>query len=212
MLKKCIIYGAGKYGQVYAKYLEEEYFIQGFIDDNPELIGQTIENLKVLGNREFSFEYLKLNPDTNVFVPLGDNDVRFELMTKYNELGFHTPSFIHKSSLVHESVIIGNGVYLLPGTTVMPFTKLSDYTMISMGVNIAHHTIIEEGCFFSLGTNIGASINIRQKVYVGIAATLMTGIDEVGKNALIGAGATVIRDVPENAVMVGSPARVLRYK
>jgi len=211
-MKKCIVYGAGTYGQIYAKYLEDEYFIHGYIDDNPTLIGQTINGIKVLGNRIYSIELLKANPDLDIFVPIGDNNLRHKLMCIYNELGFNTPSFIHKNANIDNSVEIGNGVYVLPGTNIMPFTKILDYTMISMGVNIAHHTLIEEGCFFSLGTNIGASINIRHKAYIGIAATLMTGVKEIGANSLIGAGSTVIRDVPENAVMIGSPARVLRYQ
>jgi len=211
-MKKCIVYGAGTYGQVYAKYLENEYFVQGFIDDNPVLIGQLINGIEVLGNKDFSIEYLKANPNINMFVPIGDNNLRYKLMCMYNEMGFNTPSFIHAQANIDNSVEIGNGVYVLPGTNIMPFTKISDYTMISMGVNIAHHTLIEKGCFFSLGTNIGASMNIRQNAYVGIAATLMTGVKEVGANALIGAGATVIRDVPENAVMIGSPAKVLKYQ
>ena len=94
----------------------------------------------------------------------------------------------------------------------MPLSVIGDYTMISMGVNIAHHTNVGEACFFSQGTNIGASINIKALAYVGISATLMTGVKEVGEDSLIGAGAVVIKDVPDNAVVAGVPAKVLRIK
>lgn len=40
----------------------------------------------------------------------------------------------------------------------------------------------------------------------------MTGINELGKNSLIGAGAVVIHDVPDGAVVAGVPARVIRVK
>ena len=40
----------------------------------------------------------------------------------------------------------------------------------------------------------------------------MTGVHELGENCLIGAGAVVIKDVPQNAIMAGIPAKVLKYK
>jgi acetyltransferase-like isoleucine patch superfamily enzyme len=110
------------------------------------------------------------------------------------------------------SVQIDEPVYILPGTSIMPYTSISKDVMISMGVKIAHHTIIKEGCFFSQGTNIGASIVVEQLAYIGIAATLMTGVKRIGRNSLVGAGAVVIRDVPDNVVVAGVPAKVLRNK
>ena len=94
----------------------------------------------------------------------------------------------------------------------MPLTEIGNFSMISMGVNIAHHTLIEPGCFFSQGTNIGASIHIKELAYIGISATLMTGVKSIGKNCLVGAGAVVIKDIPDNAVMAGIPAKILKYK
>ena len=84
--------------------------------------------------------------------------------------------------------------------------------MISVGANISHHTNINDGCFFSFGTNVGASINIKELAYLGIGATLVTGMSILGRNTLIGAGAVVLKDVPDNAVMVGVPAKLLRYQ
>jgi serine acetyltransferase len=45
-----------------------------------------------------------------------------------------------------------------------------------------------------------------------MGATVMTGVHSIGYDSLIGAGATVIRDVPDYAVMAGVPARVIKYK
>lgn len=45
-----------------------------------------------------------------------------------------------------------------------------------------------------------------------MGATVMTGVKKLGKDCLIGAGSVVIRDVEDNAVVVGNPAKVLKYK
>ena len=94
----------------------------------------------------------------------------------------------------------------------MPYTKIKNFVMISMGVNVAHHSILHEGTFLSTGVNFGASIIAHKYAYIGISSTIMTGVHELGENCLIGAGAVVIKDVPTKAVMAGIPAKVLKYR
>lgn len=206
---KAIIIGAGTYGQVYCEYLREDYEIIGFVNDNEELIGKYFCGIPVLG----SFDYIVESIDklVNIFVPIGNNKTRVDLITKLEILGYTLPSFIHKSSQIHQSVKLGKTVYALPGCNIMPFTTVKDYVMISMGVNIAHHTILGEGSFYSQGTNVGANITINSYAFCGIGSTLITGINTVGANTTIGAGTLVIKDVPDNAVVVGNPCRIIRF-
>lgn len=208
MKKKAVIFGAGTYGQVYAKYLEEYYEILGFIDDNDLLKEINLGKYSVLGNIKFLLN--TISKDVAVFVPIGNNFIRVNLLTKIELEGFEIPSFIHKSVLLDPSIELGKAVYILPSSNVMPFTKIQDYTMISMGVNIAHHVTVEKGCFFSQGVNIGASIYIKEFSYFGIGSTVMTGVSSIGKNTLIGAGTLIIKDVPDEVVMIGNPGRILR--
>lgn len=209
MKESCIIVGAGTYGQVYAEYLKEKYTIIGFIDDNEELTNTNINGIRVVGN----FEYLLNNLDrtTNVFIPIGDNRARVEHLTAVINAGFKTPCYFHPEIKIHESVKIGKCVYILAGTHIMPLTEIKDFVMISMGVNIAHHTIIDNGCFFAQGTNIGANINFKKNVFCGIASTIMTGVKTIGKDSLIGAGTVVIKDVPDNVTVVGNPGKTIKF-
>jgi acetyltransferase-like isoleucine patch superfamily enzyme len=60
----------------------------------------------------------------------------------------------------------------------------------------------------------GASVSdvaIGSNVWLGSKVTVLRGVT-IGDNAVVGAGAVVTRDIPENAVAVGVPARVLRYR
>ncbi|MFV0162202.1 NeuD/PglB/VioB family sugar acetyltransferase [Empedobacter falsenii] len=210
MKEKAIIVGAGTYGQVYEAYLKDEYQIIGFIDDDLSLRDTEINHIKVLGD----FEYLlnQIDKNINVFVPIGNNHVRANLLKKLMENGFNTPNFIHKNTHIHSSVKIGKCVYILPGTNIMPYTSIGDFVLISMGVNIAHHTIVDNACFFSQGSNIGASIHFKNNVFCGIASTVMTGVKTVGENSLIGAGAVIIKDIPDGATVVGNPGRIIKIK
>ena len=51
---------------------------------------------------------------------------------------------------------------------------------------------------------------IRKGAKVGANSTILPGV-VVGENALVGAGSVVVRDVPEGAVVVGNPARVIGH-
>lgn len=208
---KSVIIGAGTYGEVYLAYLQEAGIdVIGFIDDAPKK--NIVQGIPVLGGID-CLPTLKENYNVEaIYCPLGDNKLRVKFLSLAKELGYQTPNYIHPSVIISPKVEIGQGVYILLGTTIMPYTIIHDYSMISMGVHIAHHSILEEGVFLSTGCNFGASIVAHKYAYCGISSTMMTGIHELGENCLIGAGAVVIKDVEPNAVMAGVPAKVIKYK
>ena len=210
---KSIIIGSGTYGEVYLAYLQEAGVdVVGFLDDDLKYHGQEVRGVPVLGPISM-LETLKATDGVEaVYCPLGNNKLRVEFLKRAAELGYETPNFIHSSVLISPHVEIGKGVYILLGTTIMPYTVIKDYVMISMGVHLAHHNVLEEGVFLSTGCNFGASIHAHKYAYCGISSTIMTGIHELGEDCLIGAGAVVIKDVPDRAVMAGVPAKILKMK
>lgn len=212
-MKKAVIIGAGTQGQVYASYLKEAGInLIGFMDDNPDLIGKDVIGLPVLGKYKdlFKPEFKELIQD--VYCPIGINSVRVKYLSTLKKEGYNIPNFIHPSVSIAPDVEIGEGVYMLVGNIVMPHTKLGNYIMINMDSTIAHHVELEDGVFLSSGVNIGANINVRKNAYIGMGVTIMTGISEVGKESLMGAGTTIIKDVPCYATMVGNPGRMIRHR
>jgi len=128
-------------------------------------------------------------------------------------LGYETPNFIHPNVIIAPHVVIANqGVYILQSTQIMPYVTIDQDVMISSGSNIIHHSHLMQGTFVSNGVNLGANVCAKKFAYIGMGATVMTGVKELGEDCLIGAGAVVIRDVPDRAVMAGVPAKVLKYK
>lgn len=210
---RSIIIGAGTYGQVYLAYLQEAGVdVIGFLDDDKSLFGQEVCGIPVLGGTDMLPILKESHKVEAIYCPIGSNRIRVKFLTQARELGYATPNYIHPSVIMSPHVKLGEGVYILLNSSIMPFTIISDFTMVSAGCKIAHHSIFEEGVFVSTGVNFGASMVAKKYAYIGIGATVMTGVKELGEDCLIGAGAVVIRDVPDKAVVAGVPAKIIKYK
>lgn len=210
---KSVIIGAGTYGEVYLAYLQETGVdVVGFLDDDSRFLNSSVRGVPVLGGIVEGLNTLHEKGIEAVYCPLGNNKLRVRMLSLAKQLGYKTPNYIHESVILSPNVVLGDGIYILPGTIVMPHTVINDYVMISMNVSLAHHNILESGVFLSTGCNFGASIHAKKYAYCGIGSTIMTGIHELGEDCLIGAGAVVIKDVPDMAVVAGVPAKVIKYK
>ena len=53
-------------------------------------------------------------------------------------------------------------------------------------------------------------VRIKRNVWIGANATILPGVT-IGENAVVGAGSVVTKDVPDNAVVAGNPARLIRF-
>lgn len=210
-MMRVVVIGAGTYGEVYLSYLREssKFKVVGFLDDNPDLVGKLINNVPVLGTTDILAQCKDMEV-AGVIVPIGNTSTRVRLFEKAKRLGLCTPNYIHPQAIVSNDAQIGDGVYILPNTVIMPHVVIHDYVMISVGVNVIHHAVLQKGVFLSNGVNLGAGVTVDECAYVGMGATVMTGVKSIGRYSMIGAGAVVIRDVPEATTVAGVPAKPLK--
>lgn len=211
---KSVIIGAGKYGEVYLSYLREVGVdVIGFLDDDPQIQGSEICGIPIIGPVS-QMRFLKESHGVEaIYCPLGNNRLRVKFLEIARDNGYKTPNFIHKDVKISPNVKIADeGVYILGNTYIMPHVQIERDVMISVGANIIHHSTLRQGVFISNGVNLGASLIAEKYAYIGMGSTVMTGVKTLGKDCLVGAGAVVIRDVPDGAVMAGVPAKTIKYK
>jgi acetyltransferase-like isoleucine patch superfamily enzyme len=125
---------------------------------------------------------------------------------------------------VRERCTIGDDVVIGRGSLVENDTSVGALTKIQAHAYITAYSLLEENVFIApcvITTNdnfmgrtekrheLVKGPTIRRGARIGGGAVLLPGI-EVGEEAFVGAGAVVLRDVPAQAVMVGSPARQIR--
>lgn len=206
--KEIFIYGAGTYGEVMFELAEVCGFNPvGFYDDDLEKKGNMVMGIPVLGKLEINKESVS---GKNIVVAIGDNGLRRKFMLAIRQASGQLPALIHPQAKISKYASIGEGCYLHAQTNIWTKAVVSDFSIISPNAIIAHHTKLGEAGFVSAGANVGAGVELGDGVLIGIGATIMTGVKRIGKQAVVGAGAVVIRDVEPSAVVAGNPAKQLK--
>lgn len=210
-MKKEDIYiiGAGTYGEVMCELAQTiGYNVKAFYDEDEEKVNKVIMGIRVIG------KFSEANEDEiqgkKFIVAIGNNSVRYDLMTKINDLAGETPTLIHPLAVISPSAEIGEGVYIHANAYIWTSVKIANFCIISPNVVIAHHSVIEKACLVSTLSAVGASIKIAEKCFIGMGSTIMTGVSEIGSNTIIGAGAVVVKNVESDSVYAGVPAKKLR--
>jgi len=111
-------------------------------------------------------------------------------------------------------VEIGNRVSLNRGVEIYPSYRTGHRVVIGNNVRIgpnarflaAGHDVDDPGF-----RETGGDIVVGDNAWIGAGALLLAGV-RVGDGAVVAAGSVVTRDVPDDAIVAGSPARVLRYR
>jgi maltose O-acetyltransferase len=109
------------------------------------------------------------------------------------------------------NIYLGDHVYLNVLCTILDCSevRIGNHVMLGPSVQIytaAHHLQAE---LRIQGLEVAKPVVIEDNVWIGGAAILLPGV-RIGRNAVVGAGAVVSRDVPENTIVAGNPARVVR--
>ncbi len=208
-MKDLYIIGAGTYGEVMYELAEAcGYNVCGFFDESDEKQNADIMDKKVIGKfSECDADFVK---DKRFVVAIGANKIRHDIMTSILNMGGSLPTLIHPSAQISPTAKIGCGVYIHAGAYIWTRVTIGDFTIISPNTVIAHHTTIGHSCLISTLCTVGASINIGEYTMFGIGSIAITGIHSVGRNVVLGAGTTATKDVEDNVLMVGSPARKIR--
>jgi len=126
---------------------------------------------------------------------------------------------------IGENTRIGTFVEIQKGVTIGKNCKISSHTFICEGVHIQDEVFVGHNVTFindlypSATTKNGAPqtdedwvcvpTHVERKASIGSSATVLSGVT-IGKNALVGAGSVVTRDVPPNTIVAGNPARIIR--
>ena len=146
--------------------------------------------------------------DAFVIVAIGDNAIR-KRVAESTKHAF--ANAIHRSAIISSSVTLGLGNMILHGAIVQAQSTIGNHVIINTGAQLDHDCIVEDYAHIAPRVVLCGNVSVGEGTLIGAGATVIPG-KKIGKWATIGAGAVVVKDIPDFAVAVGHPARIIKVK
>tara|TARA_R110002012_G_scaffold283304_2_gene473597 strand:+ start:46765 stop:47394 length:630 start_codon:yes stop_codon:yes gene_type:complete len=201
---KVRLYGAGGHAQIIKFILRDNNnLLDGVYDDNPKLAHKNFLGVRKgfrLNKNEFSFE------DIPFIIAIGNNHIRAEI-AHYLKCSFSNA--IHSTAVISQNVLIGEGTVIYAGAIIQPNTCIGKHVIINTAAHIDHDNVIHDFVHISPNATLCGLIEVGTGSHIGAGAVIIPQI-KIGKWCVIGAGSVIIQDVPDHAVVVGNPGRIIK--
>ncbi len=190
-----------------------QIFIVKNMEDKTNLPYQ-VNNIKIL--EFFDKDYEKFKTESNYFIGAFRTEAKKSIykyfMSNYN-ISISSHKFINiisTNSYIASTVTFGSGCLISNMCTIDSYTNISNFVTINRCSSIGHHTFIDDFTTINPNTHIAGNCKIGKNVQIGMSVTIFDGII-VGSNSIIGAGSLVNKNVPDNVLVFGSPAKIIKY-
>ena len=210
-MKKIIIIGSGGHAKVVADIiltrkidLNENLKIIGFLDDNfKNLKYDNIFNIPILGDLS-NIEKFSNNKDYFFIIAIGSNKVREEISKKYPELNYYIA--IHPRSIISREVEIGSGTVVMANVVINPNSTIGKHCIVNTSSVIEHDNKLGDYVHISSNATLCGGVSIDNNSWVGAGSVIRQQI-HIGKDVIVGANSVVVKDIEDNCIVVGNPAK-----
>ena len=208
------IYGASGLGSEYYEAAKEINKIEGkwkdiiFVDDTPSK-----NNTLFMGCQVNSFEIAISKYGINgieFIIAIGEPSVKEIVYQKLKKESCNMTNLIYPGTRIMTGSKLGEGIVMQSGNVAPPNSVIGNNVLIQGSAIMGHDVVIGDNVVISSLDFIGGDTIIGKNTYIAPHACLKNGL-HIGENVIVGMGAVVIKDVPDNAVVVGNPAKIMRY-
>lgn len=202
-MNQLVIIGASGHGKVVADIAQKtgyEHIV--FLDDNETV--KDCGGYTVAGKCSSFADY-----DCDIFVAIGNPDVREKFLKDLEKCGKNIPVLVHPGAIVAENVKIGKGTVIVAGAVVNPCAVIGNGCIINTCASVDHDCIVADCVHISIGAHVAGTVSIGERTWIGAGATVSNNVS-ICKDTMIGAGAVVVKDICEKGTYVGVPARMMR--
>lgn len=213
-LKKLYIVGSGGFGREVLWLVQRinnlipTWEVVGFIDDNETLHGTRQDNYLVLGDCDY---FTELNEEVWVICSIGSAKAKKAVIDRLSEMEHvKFATLIDPSVIMSERVVIGEGTVICAGTIVTVDIQIGKHVVLNLDCTVGHDAVIEDYVTIYPSVNISGNVVVGQGTELGTGCQVIQG-KNIGKQSVIGAGAVVVRDIPDRCTAVGSPAKPIKF-
>ena len=206
-----VILGAGGFAREASLLVEEinrwagrkKWVLMGFIDEDEAKWGKNMRGYRVLGGFETLAE---MSENVKVISVVGDPVAKQRLVAQAEERGKQFVNLIHPQVNLAEDVSLGKGVLINKGCLLTTNINICDHVSINPGCGIGHDVTIGSFSTLMWRVNLSGAVKVGKECLIGTGATVLQE-KTIGDNCTIGAGAVVTKDVAACCTVVGVPAR-----
>lgn len=214
MYKDLIIIGAGGLARDVLEYALDigedssdiQWRIKGFITDiDYDFYDKNTFGYKIIGNiSEHRIE------NNNLYVlAIADMNFRIKVANHFMQRGAEFINLIHPKANISKSAKIGIGNIFAPYTLIGSNVDIGDFTITRPYVVCGHDSQIRDNCILLPNSTIGGKTIIGERTYIGSGSVIRDGI-VIGQTSVVGMGSVVTKDIENNSVVVGNPAKYIR--
>lgn len=141
-------------------------------------------------------------------VGIGHSMPRLDWIEKLQHAGYALPVLIHPSAWLSPSAHVGLASVVFAHAAVQAQATIGMGVILNTGCSVDHDVILADGVHICPGSRIAGGAQVGVRSWLGIGSSVIQQV-RIGADVTVGAGAAVIRDLPDGVTAVGVPARVL---
>jgi sugar O-acyltransferase (sialic acid O-acetyltransferase NeuD family) len=107
------------------------------------------------------------------------------------------------------SLVHGPGLFVNAGCTLGAASEFGEWVFINRGASIGHHARFGDFVSVGPGAVVSGSVTLGRGCVIGAGAVVLPELS-IGSNSVVGAGSVVTKNVPDNCLVLGVPAKVVR--
>ena len=212
MNKKIIFWGATGQSRVLHEIVSAQRFeLIALFENNIEVESSIAEVPIYYGQKGFERWWLEVGnglSDLWCLVAIGGNRGRDRLgiQEMLGVKGIKPAKAVHQTAFVARNSSLGSGVQILANSSVCVNSCIGDGCIVNTGAIVEHDVFLSDGVHVGPGAVVTGEVFVGENSFIGAGAVILPRL-KIGANTIVGAGAVVTRDIPDNSVVSGNPAK-----
>lgn len=175
---------------------------------------EIVNNMKIFPTKQYIHSHFTIelkehwSPDLDGYVVGAmQPETKKRIVECFNEVSKEEYiSLRHEKSTLSKMSIIGKGVLIDAGAVISAYAEIGNFATIYTNAVISHHCKLGEYVTICPSASLAGNVDVGEGTMIGIGAVVKNGV-KIGSNCLIGAGSVVVKDIPDNSVVKGNPAK-----
>ena len=202
--KNVFIFGYSGHAYVLIEsMLDLGYTISGYFDKKVAVLNPY--NLEYLGF-ELVVDLKSIVNQDYVFPTVGENFIREKLLKIFDEHGLNQFALIDKTANISKTAQIGLSTYIGKSVCVNALAKIGSGVILNTSAVIEHECVIDDLVHIAPSATLAGNVEVGRGSFVGANSVCKQNMT-IGTNCTLGAGSALVKNIPDNEIWMGSPAK-----